>query len=75
VNRGVIVPKNALRNQDGRDVVFVIRNGRAERRAVTVSSARDDDVVLSAGLASGEPVAVDAPADLADGAAVLEKKL
>jgi RND family efflux transporter MFP subunit len=75
VNRGVIVPKAAIRNQDGRDVVFVIRNNRAERRAVTVDSARDNDVVINAGVAAGERVAVEAPADLTDGAAVTEQKL
>ena len=35
--RTVIVPKAAVQQQDGRDVVLVVQNGRAERRAVTVS--------------------------------------
>ena len=71
----VILPKNALRNQDGHDVVFVLQNGRAERRAVTVSRTENDEAVVSAGVADGETVIVDAPADLKDGMAVKDKTL
>ena len=71
----VTVPKSALRSQDGHDVLFVVKAGRAERRAVSVSNARDDHVTLSAGVSVGEKVVVDSPAELVDGAAVREKKL
>lgn len=71
----VVLPKNALLSQDGHDVVFVYQNGRAERRAVTVSRTENDDAVLSAGVADGETVIVDAPAELKDGMAVKEKNL
>ncbi len=71
----VMVPKSALRSLDGRDVVFVVQNGRAERRVVTVNGAQDNDVTLSAGVAAGEQVVVEGPVNLADGAAVKEKKL
>jgi RND family efflux transporter MFP subunit len=69
----VLVPKVALQNQDGHDVVFAVQNGRAERRAVTVRDTQGDDAVLSAGLAVGEKVIVNSPAGLKDGAAVKEK--
>jgi HlyD family secretion protein len=68
----VIVPKAAIRQDTGRDVVMVVRDGRAERRAVTVSSTTDSDSALSAGLAPGERVVVDGPKDLSDGAIVRE---
>jgi HlyD family secretion protein len=71
----VLVPKNSVLNRDGRDVVFVVRDGHAERRAVTVSDTQNDDSALSAGVTDGEKVVVDAPADLKDGMAVKEKKL
>ena len=71
--RTVTVPKNAVQSQDGRDVVVVVQNGRAERRAVTVTDTQGDDSVLSAGVSAGEKVIVNAPADLKDGAAVKEK--
>ena len=73
--RAVLIPKDSVRNLDGRDVVFVAQQGRAERRAVTVSDTQGNDSVLSAGVAAGELVIVNAPAGLADGAAVKEKKL
>jgi HlyD family secretion protein len=69
----VLVPKNALQNQDGHDLVFAVQNGRAERRAVTVRDTQGDDAVLSAGVAAGEKVIVNLPAGLNDGAAVKEK--
>ncbi len=73
--RTVIVPRNAVRSQDGRDIVFVIQNGRAERRAVTISGTQAEDSEISAGLSAGESVATDPPPGLADGAAVEEWNL
>jgi HlyD family secretion protein len=72
-SHAVIVPKNSVLNRDGRDVVFVVQDGHAERRAVAVTDTQNDDSVLSAGVAAGEKVIVDAPADLKDGMAVKEK--
>jgi len=73
--RAVLIPKSAVQSQDGRDVVFVVQNGRAERRAVTVTDTQGDDSVLSAGVSAGESVIVDSPAGLADGTAVKATKL
>ena len=73
--RAVIIPKNAVLSRDGRDVVFVVQDGHAERRAVTVNDTQGDDSVLSAGVAAGEKVVVNAPANLRDGMAVKEKTL
>jgi RND family efflux transporter MFP subunit len=74
-SRTVIVPSSAIRNQEGRDVVFVVANGRAGRRAVTVMTTRAGETELSAGVSAGERIAVEAPAGLTDGAAVKERKL
>jgi HlyD family secretion protein len=73
--RAVVVPRSAVRNQEGRDVVFVIREGRAERRAVTVAGTRGAESEISAGLSSGEKIAVEPPAGLVDGASVGERNL
>jgi RND family efflux transporter MFP subunit len=75
VRRAVVVPRSAIRSKDGRDIVFVIRDGRAERRAVTVASTVGADSEITAGLTAGERVAVEPPSGLADGAAVGERKL
>ena len=72
--RTVLVPKAALQERDGRDVVLVVQSGRVERRAVTVSQKLADEVVVSAGVAAGERVVVDGPKSLQDGAAVSEKR-
>jgi len=74
-SRGVLVPRAAIRSDAGRDLVFVITHGRAERRAVSVAgSAPNNEVEIKSGLSAGERVAVEAPSALADGAAVVEKK-
>ncbi|MPY90144.1 MAG: efflux RND transporter periplasmic adaptor subunit [Luteitalea sp.] len=67
-----LVPKGALRSVDGRDVVFVVREGRAERRAVRVGTADGDQVEVLSGLNAGERVVIDGPADLVDGTTVEE---
>jgi multidrug efflux pump subunit AcrA (membrane-fusion protein) len=69
---GAVVPPEALRRDNGRDVVFVVINGAVERRAVTVGSENQDEVVIVSGLSPGERVVVEGPADLADGDAVTE---
>ncbi len=69
-HRSITIPKNAIQQQEGRDVVLIVSNGRAERRAVTISSALNDEVAVSAGVTAGERVIVDAPPGLAHGAAV-----
>jgi RND family efflux transporter MFP subunit len=73
-SRAVIVPKNSVSNQEGRDVVFVMHDGHAERRAVTVANVQSDDAALSAGVSAGEKVVVGSPAGLKDGVAVKEAK-
>jgi len=73
VNRAVVIPKTALQQIDGKDVVFVVLNDRAERRAVTVSGSSGEQMVLSAGVAAGERVIVDSPKTLSDGSMVKER--
>jgi hypothetical protein len=72
--RSVSLPKAAVQQRDGKDVVLIVQNGRAERRAVTVSSKRDDEVIVSAGVVAGERVVADWPSGLAAGATVREVK-
>ena len=72
--RTVTIPQAAVRQQDGRSVVWVVSAGRAERRAVTVSNTRQGETVVSAGLSAGERVIVEGPPDLKEGLAVAEKE-
>ena len=70
----LLVPKAALRSADGRDIVFVVKDGRAERRAVTIGAADGDQTEIASGLAAGEQVVTDGPATLKDGDAVTVKE-
>lgn len=62
----VEVPKSSLRRDGESDIVFVLNDGRAERRAVKVSGTEGDKARLTAGVADGESVIVEGPADLKD---------
>jgi multidrug efflux pump subunit AcrA (membrane-fusion protein) len=66
----VIVPSDAVKTEDGgQAVVFVIEDGRVERRAVKLGSQESAGQVVLAGVQPGETVAIsDKP--LADGAKV-----
>jgi hypothetical protein len=67
----VLVPVRALRDaQEGKGVVFVVRGGRAERRAVGVAATEGDDARIAGGLAVGEQVVVSGGEKLEDGAKV-----
>jgi len=66
IARTVSVPRAAVRLADGHDIVFVVHDGRAERRAVTVAARNADEVLVSAGLSAGERIVVQGPADLVD---------
>lgn len=69
----VTVPRKAVRDDGGADIVLVVADGRVERRAVRLSDATGADAVVLSGLAPGERVVVDGPADLADGDEVEER--
>ena len=63
----VMVPKAAVRSADGRSIVFVIKDDRVERRAVSVGQATGDQVEVLSGLSGNERVVIDGPATLKDG--------
>lgn len=69
----VVVPKAAVQNTGDRDVVWVVRDSRVERRAVTIAQVTSDETTIAAGLSGGEKVVINPPADLSDRAKVSEK--
>ena len=69
-SRGVLVPAAALRKDGTKDIVFVLKEQKAQRRAVTLGGSVGDSRQVQAGVSAGETVIVDAPADLKDGASV-----
>ncbi len=70
----VVVPQSAVRPQGGRDLVWIVRDGRLERRAVSVGARAGSDVTIAAGLQAGERVVVEGPADLTENLRVTEEK-
>jgi RND family efflux transporter MFP subunit len=69
----ILVPKAAVRSDQGRDIVFVARGNQAERRAVTLGGADGDRLEVVAGLQAGEAVIAPLPDGLVDGAPVTVK--
>ena len=70
----VLVPKGAIRDDGGKPIVFVVRDGRAERRAIKPGDARGNEVEVLAGLADGESIVVGGAKDLRDGQRVAVKR-
>ena len=66
----VVIPRAAVRKDGDRDVVFVVRGNRVERRAVGLGPAPGDEAVVLSGITAGEQVVIEGPADLKDGARV-----
>jgi len=73
--RTIQVPRAAIRGSAGSENVLVVTTGGVlERRAVRLSADASDPATVVAGLAAGERVVVEGPADLAAGAEVREAK-
>lgn len=66
------LPKAAVEQDKGQDIVWIVRDGRVERRAVTIGETRGDEVTIAAGVRGGERVIVDGPGHLAEGMRVKE---
>lgn len=69
-----LVPRSAIRTEDGKSVVFLVKDQKVERRAVSLGGQRGDDVEIMAGLASGDSVVVRGPESLRDGQSVQVKQ-
>lgn len=68
-----VIPRSAIRQDGGSPVVFVLREGKVERRAVTLGAQRADEVEVLAGVAAGDRLVVEGPAELRDGQQVRVK--
>ena len=63
----ILVPTTAVRKVDGRTIVFVMRDDRIERRAVSVGTVTGDQTEVVSGVSAGERVVVEGPQTLKDG--------
>ena len=69
----VSIPAAAVREVEGRAVVFVVESGRAAMRGISPRPLAGDRVAVTGGLAAGEMVVVEAPSTLTDNARVKVK--
>ena len=61
------VPKSAIRTDAGASFVFRVKDGKVERRAVSVGLDRGTDVAILAGVTPGDSLVVKGPENLRDG--------
>jgi len=73
-SRGILLPASAIRREQGRDYVLVVRDGKVERRAVSATSGSDGERWVNGGLAAGEAVVIEGPPDLTEGTEVKEER-
>lgn len=70
----ILIPQSAVRDEDGKKVVFLLKGDKAERRAVTLGGNRGTEIEVMAGLGLGDSVIVNGPTNLHDGVSVRIKK-
>ncbi len=63
----LLAPSAAIRQAEGRSLVFVVHDDRVERRAVKVGAASGDQVEVVSGVTAGERIVVEGPPTLKDG--------
>jgi RND family efflux transporter MFP subunit len=68
-----LVPKAAVKEQNGSRYVFVVRQDTVERRAVQVGGLDGDRLEVRAGLRGGDRVVVSPPDDLEEGRQIVVK--
>jgi len=61
------IPKSAVRSDSSASFVYLLRDGKVERRAVSLGTDRGTDVAVMAGVAPGDSVVVKGPESLHDG--------
>jgi HlyD family secretion protein len=68
-----LIPQAAVREESGKKVVFFVREGRLERRAVALGGTRGSDVEVMAGVNEGDTIVLKGPEGLRDGQRVKVK--
>ena len=70
----VMVPQNAVRDDGGEKIVFLVKGDHVERHAVKVGTTSGAQTQILAGLTPGDSVVVGGPTNLRDGEAVAIKR-
>ncbi|MGO9642697.1 MAG: efflux RND transporter periplasmic adaptor subunit [Candidatus Acidiferrales bacterium] len=67
---GVVIPADAVHDDSGAKIVFLVKDDHVERQAITLGQTRGADVEVIAGLSAGDTVVVKSPGNLRDGEAI-----
>ena len=67
---GVLAPAAAIVQRDGKDVAFVVADGKAMQRTLALGRTLGEDREVLQGLAGGDAVVLDPPEQLVDGVRV-----
>jgi len=65
-----LIPQSAVRQDGGNSIVFLVRDGKLERRAVNLGAQHGSDVEVMAGVSPGDSLVVHGPEALRDGQSV-----
>jgi RND family efflux transporter MFP subunit len=69
-----LLPTDAMHDESGKKVVFLVKNDRLERRAVSVGGTEGSQTEILSGIVAGDAVVVRGPVKMQDGQAVQIKK-
>jgi membrane fusion protein (multidrug efflux system) len=69
-----VVPQSAVHTDEGKPAIFVVREGKVERRAVSLGPSHGSDVDVMAGVSAGDSVVIKGADTLRDGQAVEVKQ-
>ena len=69
---GLLVDAAAVFQDTGRALVYLVRDGQVQRRAVRLGDQRGSEVFVLSGLVEGDRVVVEGPEGIEDGAEVIE---
>ena len=69
-----LIPQDAIRDDAGKKIVFLVKQDHLERRAVSVGGTRGSDAEILGGISVGDAIVVKGPANLRDGQTVEIKK-
>jgi len=70
----ILIPQSAVHEDNGKKIVFLVKDDRTERRAVTLGGSRGSDTEVIAGVSVGDTVVVKGPENLRDGQSVAIRK-
>ena len=70
----VLVPQSSVHMEGGKPVVFLVREGKLERRAISLGAQRGNDVEVIAGVSPGDSLVTKGSETLRDGQSVEVKQ-